>query len=177
MGLLVSMSWQDARAPRGNSTHPWRLKPPFPSQEGSASFLSGKNVCHSSLNRERFYSPPPEGCRGGSKFIQLSQGTSVRKKIFIYEPHLKDLARELRRRSTLAEILLWRQLRGKRMLGYDFDRQKPIDHYILDFFVPNSSLPLRLTERVIGRSGRRIEKDNCVWRSWEFVSCVFPTLW
>ena len=27
---------------------------------------------------------------------------------------------------TLSEILLWQELKGKQMLGYDFDRQRPI---------------------------------------------------
>jgi very-short-patch-repair endonuclease len=50
-----------------------------------------------------------------------------------YDPGLKRLARELRNRSTLAEVLLWQHLRrGQR--GFDFHRQKPVDHYILDFF-------------------------------------------
>ena len=69
---------------------------------------------------------------------------SVRKRIIPYEPHLKDLARKLRRHSTLAEILLWRQLRGKRMLGCDFDRQKPVDQFIVDFFCSKLKLAIEV---------------------------------
>ena len=57
-----------------------------------------------------------------------------RKIIIPYNPKLKEIARRLRKGSTLSEILLWRYLKGKKMLGYDFDRQKPIDKYIVDFF-------------------------------------------
>ncbi len=35
---------------------------------------------------------------------------------------------------TLSEVLLWQELQGVKMLGYDFDRQKPIDNYIVDFY-------------------------------------------
>lgn len=35
---------------------------------------------------------------------------------------------------TLAEVLLWNKLKGKQMFGYDFDRQKPILGFIVDFF-------------------------------------------
>ena len=35
---------------------------------------------------------------------------------------------------TLSEVLLWNELRQKQMLGYDFDRQRPIDNYIVDFY-------------------------------------------
>ncbi len=57
-----------------------------------------------------------------------------RKKIIPYNPNLKELARQLRKNSTLSEVLLWKHLKGKQMLNYDFDRQKPIGDYIVDFF-------------------------------------------
>ena len=58
----------------------------------------------------------------------------AKRKIIPYDPKLKELARQLRNDSTKTEIFLWLKLKGKQMYGYDFHRQKPIDHYILDFF-------------------------------------------
>ena len=58
----------------------------------------------------------------------------MKRKIILYNPKLKELARELRNNSTKAEVVLWLKLKGKQMHGYDFHRQKPIDNYILDFF-------------------------------------------
>ena len=58
----------------------------------------------------------------------------VKRKILPYNPHLKELARQLRNTSTKAEIILWQKLKQKQMYGYDFDRQRPVDNYILDFF-------------------------------------------
>jgi very-short-patch-repair endonuclease len=57
----------------------------------------------------------------------------MRNKIIPYRPDLKKLARELRKNSTLSEILLWKQVRG-RSLGCEFHRQVPIDNYIVDLF-------------------------------------------
>ena len=57
-----------------------------------------------------------------------------RRKILPYNPKLKQLARNLRNRGTLSEVLLWNQLKGKKMKGYRFLRQKPIGNYIVDFF-------------------------------------------
>ena len=57
-----------------------------------------------------------------------------RRKIIPYNPKLKEYARRLRNNSTKSEIILWKYLKGKQMLGYDFHRQKPIDNYIVDFF-------------------------------------------
>ncbi len=47
---------------------------------------------------------------------------------------LKQRAKELRRAGNLAEVLLWNQLKGKQLNGLDFDRQKIIGHYIVDFY-------------------------------------------
>ena len=53
-----------------------------------------------------------------------------------YNSRLKEHARQLRNNSTLAEVLLWKELKRKQMMGYDFHRQKPIDQYIVDFYCP-----------------------------------------
>jgi very-short-patch-repair endonuclease len=42
-------------------------------------------------------------------------------------------ARQLRKRPTIGETRLWRQLRQLRHQGYHFRRQAPIDRYIVDF--------------------------------------------
>ena len=57
-----------------------------------------------------------------------------KRKIIPYNPKLTALARQLRNNATKSEIFLWLKLKGKQMVGYDFNRQKPIDNYILDFF-------------------------------------------
>ena len=54
-------------------------------------------------------------------------------KIIAYNPNLKSLARQLRQNSTLAEILLWKNIKD-RALGYEFHRQVPIDEFIVDFY-------------------------------------------
>jgi very-short-patch-repair endonuclease len=56
-----------------------------------------------------------------------------RNKIIPYNPKLKKLARELRKNGTLSEVLLWREIKSRR-LGYQFHRQVPIDQYIVDFY-------------------------------------------
>ena len=57
----------------------------------------------------------------------------VKQRIY-YEPSLKEKARYLKNNSTLSEILLWKYLKGKQMMDYDFHRQKPILKFIVDFF-------------------------------------------
>jgi very-short-patch-repair endonuclease len=57
---------------------------------------------------------------------------------------LKTIARTLRKEMTLAEILLWNELRRKQLLGYDFHRQKPVDVYVVDFFCPKLLLAIEI---------------------------------
>jgi len=60
-----------------------------------------------------------------------------------YNPKLKKRAKDLRNNSTLSEVLLWLQLKNKK-LGLDFHRQKPIDNFIVDFFCPNLMLAIEI---------------------------------
>jgi len=59
---------------------------------------------------------------------------------YLYNKNLKKLATKLRKNSTLAETLLWNELKGKKMLGYDFHRQKPLGNLIVDFYSPKLKL-------------------------------------
>jgi very-short-patch-repair endonuclease len=45
---------------------------------------------------------------------------------------------------TLSEVLLWNELRNKNMLGYDFDRQRPIGNYIVDFYCKELFLAIEI---------------------------------
>ncbi len=54
--------------------------------------------------------------------------------IIPYRPELVERAKELRKNLTPAEALLWKYLKRKQINGFDFDRQKPIDRYIVDFY-------------------------------------------
>ena len=60
-----------------------------------------------------------------------------------YSPHLKGFARNLRKASNLSEVLLWKELQGKK-LGYQFLRQRPIGNYIVDFFCHALNLAIEI---------------------------------
>ena len=67
-----------------------------------------------------------------------------KRKILVYNPALKEKARQLRNDSTKTEILLWTFLRSRQLRGYDFHRQKPIDEYIVDFFCNELMLAIEI---------------------------------
>jgi very-short-patch-repair endonuclease len=66
------------------------------------------------------------------------------KKVIPYRPELTELAREFRNNPTRTEKILWARLKGKKVLGYDFHRQKPIGYYIVDFFCPRLMLVIEI---------------------------------
>ncbi|SDC89768.1 DUF559 domain-containing protein, partial [Geotoga petraea] len=37
---------------------------------------------------------------------------------------LKKFAKELRKKSTISEVILWNELKNKKFYGYKFNRQK-----------------------------------------------------
>ena len=66
------------------------------------------------------------------------------RKILPYNPKLKGLAKALRKNMTLSEVLLWNEIKQGKMLGYDFDRQRPMDEYIVDFYCKDLKLAIEI---------------------------------
>jgi very-short-patch-repair endonuclease len=61
-----------------------------------------------------------------------------------YNPELKERAKELRRAGNLSEALLWLRLKKGQVNGWDFDRQKIIGNYIVDFYSANADLVVEI---------------------------------
>ncbi|MBI2488790.1 MAG: DNA (cytosine-5-)-methyltransferase [Planctomycetes bacterium RIFCSPHIGHO2_02_FULL_38_41] len=66
------------------------------------------------------------------------------------------IARNLRKRSTDAERLLWKYLSSKKMEGLKFRRQQPIGKYIVDFVCFEKRI---LIEVDGGQHAREVNKD------------------
>ena len=58
--------------------------------------------------------------------------------------NLTPYAKDLRRRATKAENVLWQKLRARQMEGCKFRRQQPIDNYIVDFVCLENKLIIEL---------------------------------
>ena len=61
-----------------------------------------------------------------------------------YERFTVAFSKHLRNHSTLSEVLLWNQLKAGKMRGYKFNRQKPLDRYIVDFYCKKLSLVIEV---------------------------------
>jgi very-short-patch-repair endonuclease len=58
----------------------------------------------------------------------------MRRQIIPYNPNLKEIASRLRKSMTYSEVKLWNRIKNFQMMGYDFDRQRPILNYVADFY-------------------------------------------
>jgi very-short-patch-repair endonuclease len=89
----------------------------------------------------------------------------------IMKSNLANLARNLRKRSTDAERLLWTHLRARQLEGLKFRRQHPIGHYIVDF----ACLETRLIVEVDGghhASQRESDVERDKWLEEEGYSVL-----
>jgi very-short-patch-repair endonuclease len=59
-------------------------------------------------------------------------------------PALKHRARQLRTAGNLAEVLFWKHVKNKQILGLDFDRQKVIGNYIVDFYIKRLAIVIEI---------------------------------
>lgn len=56
----------------------------------------------------------------------------------------KEKRRYLRRKQTLAEEIVWQNVRNRKMLGYKFRRQYSVDQYVIDFYCLELKLALEI---------------------------------
>ena len=61
-----------------------------------------------------------------------------------YNEALSEQAKRLRRAGILHEVLLWQQIKTKQFLGLDFDRQKIIGNYIVDFYCAEKNVVIEV---------------------------------
>jgi very-short-patch-repair endonuclease len=75
--------------------------------------------------------------------------------------NIKSKARELRKRMTEQEKVLWNQLRGRKQNGMYFRRQHPYGIYILDFYCFEENLVIEIDGKVhLSRHDYDIERTE-----------------
>lgn len=68
----------------------------------------------------------------------------MKRTIIPYTQQALTNAKRLRKNMTYSEVKLWMELRNGNMLGYDFDRQKPMLNYIVDFYCKDLMLAIEV---------------------------------
>ncbi|UJF29074.1 endonuclease domain-containing protein [Kaistella sp. 97-N-M2] len=81
------------------------------------------------------------------KTLTHSDGVEIfRRKIEVL-PKNKDLlarSRSLRKGYVLSEVIFWKQVRNKEFHQIDFDRQRIIGNYIVDFYIKSLGLVIEI---------------------------------
>lgn len=72
---------------------------------------------------------------------------------------IKAKARELRKKQTKQEKILWEYLRDRKILGKYFRRQHPYGIYILDFYCFESSLVIEV-DGLIHLNSQEYDKER-----------------
>ncbi len=63
-------------------------------------------------------------------------------------PKRFENARFLKKVQTEAEAVLWERLRGRKLSGFKFRRQHPVDNYIVDFYCHESRLVIEVDGKI-----------------------------
>ena len=119
-------------------------------------YYAVNRAVESTLRASGYNSPPLEGWQTKSDGVvnsPPSEGwseTGVVKRAsknyfeLPYNPNLKERARELRKAGNLSEVLFWNKVKNKQFKGFDFDRQKIIGNYIVDFYCSNCRVVIEI---------------------------------
>ena len=87
-------------------------------------------------------SPSWEGLGVGSPIASTNR--PMKQQIVPYDSRLVERARQLRKNMTPGERKLWQHLRNRQMMGYKFERQRPIDRFIVDFYCRDLMLAIEI---------------------------------
>jgi very-short-patch-repair endonuclease len=90
-----------------------------------------------------------------------------------YPHYIIDVARLLRKRSTIPEKILWERLRRHQLGGLKFKRQHHVGRYIVDFFCGELNLIVELEG---GIHDETIQKEYDEARFEELESCGYKIL-
>jgi len=79
---------------------------------------------------------PREGCQPQADGVFSTKAKFIKYAKLPYNPKLKDKAKALRKAGVLSEVIFWNAVKNKKLLGLDFERQKIIGNFIVDFYCP-----------------------------------------
>ena len=73
---------------------------------------------------------------------------------------IKARAAELRKNMTIAEKVLWQQLRNRKVGGLKFRRQHPVDIFILDFYCHERKLAIEVDGEIHNQVDQKEWDEN-----------------
>ena len=92
-------------------------------------------------------SPPLEGCPTGGVVVTTIRNIPIIRNFvenLPYNPALSQLAKDKRKAGILSEVLFWQQVHKGKFHKIDFDRQRIIGNYIVDFYIKTLGLVIEI---------------------------------
>jgi very-short-patch-repair endonuclease len=80
--------------------------------------------------------------------------------LFNATPETIEFAKNLRKKMTVCEKILWKRLKDKNIRGVKFRRQHPIGYYIADFYCHEARLVIEVDGPVHSNSERKEHDEN-----------------
>ncbi|MFH1200958.1 MAG: endonuclease domain-containing protein [bacterium] len=79
-----------------------------------------------------------------------------------YDKNLVSRAKELRKETTETEKIFWNEIsKNKKLKNFKFTRQKPLDHFIVDFYCARLHLVIEIDGEIHDfQKARDKERDN-----------------
>lgn len=108
-------------------------------------------IMNNCTNSAPLHSPPMEGCLQGGvvneKVLTVINNHIIYRNFIEnlpYNPKLKPLLKDKRKAGILSEVLFWQQVHKNKFHKIDFDRQRIIGNYIVDFYVKTLGLVVEI---------------------------------
>jgi very-short-patch-repair endonuclease len=133
-----------------------------PSVDGSEDFFCSSSLVKPARLAWSDGEVADEGSRRISFSIIVYLMTKSQKMKIPYNRNLKYFARKLRKFGTKGEAILWCDvLKSRQMKGYQFNRQFPIDNYIVDFVARKINLIIEIDGNShLGKSNEDYERQK-----------------
>jgi very-short-patch-repair endonuclease len=74
----------------------------------------------------------------------MSESLSYKRRFRNVAPAVQQVASDLQKVMTTAEVKLWKAVRDRALDGIKIRRQYPVDRFVLDFYVPSSKLAIEI---------------------------------
>ena len=90
---------------------------------------------------------PQAGVGNNENILTIIDSIKIKRRKIPYLPAEKSLgsrARALRKMGNLPEIIFWQQVHKRKFYNIDFDRQRVIGNYIVDFYVKGLGLVVEI---------------------------------
>lgn len=141
--LFSSVAGEEIRPPRPSDTPPLEGNNTFTDSITKRTAPSDTPPMEGNISDFVLNSPSKEGWQTKSVGVVNKRNTKNYMEL-PFNPKLKERAKELRKAGNLSEVLFWNEVKKGKFNGLDFDRQKIVGNYIVDFYCADKNVVIEI---------------------------------